>query len=63
MTVNIDYQDLAVLRIAARRWARQNPTNPNAQRVIDVVDRNYPKANWQTDGDDKSGEPGREGKG
>lgn len=53
MTVNIAYEDLAMMRIASRRWARQNPLNPNAKRVMEVVNRNYPKSGWQMEGDDR----------
>lgn len=47
MTVLIAFDDLYLLRIAARRWAKEHLDNPNSARVLGAVDRVHPSVEWQ----------------
>ncbi len=46
MQAIINFDDLRMLRIAARRWAIDNPHNPNAERVHLAVGRCHAAAEW-----------------
>jgi hypothetical protein len=47
MKVIIEYDDFALMRIAARRWAKANPDNPNAEAVARAVERNSGGYRWR----------------
>lgn len=44
--VIIPLEDLMLLRIAAGRWAREHPTNPNCPKVARAVKSVYPASKW-----------------
>lgn len=46
MQVVIGYPHLALLRIAAARWIKQNPSNPNVKRVSEALDACHDPATW-----------------
>lgn len=47
MEAAICFNDLRFLRVAARRWAKEHPENPNSNRVMQAVDNCHPTEDWQ----------------
>lgn len=50
----VDSGDLAFLRIAARRWAKEHPENKNQKHVLKAVEDCYPPDHeWVHDNDER----------
>jgi hypothetical protein len=49
----VRYKDLSILRIAARRWAKEHPENPNAQTVLTTTENVHDSYDWIKTDDEK----------